>query len=223
MEYRNIIIILALFLITFFISGCTSGGTEQTTKTPQCRDVQTSYESQEEYAKTEYYTETVPYTDQECEQKTLVYSVTNFIVESSVCNTQEEVCHKSYPVIGCTDKTVYCVDRDVICTLSLNNLDTERGSWTYTFSFFKLETNRVLTTATVSDWLYPQTSRTIRATGKITSKDEINTRYSCSYAATYEPTKQICRDVIKYKDVQKERQVTAYRPVTKYKTEQKCE
>jgi hypothetical protein len=228
------VFLAAIVLTVLFTSGCTSqtggitGSDQKTTTTEQnvvnnCRDVQVPYETQEEYAKTEYYTETVPYTDRECEQKTLVYSITDFTLGASVCNEQEEVCHQSYPILGCVDKTLYCVDRTVSCYLKINNLDDERGSWTIKFDFMKSGSSSVEATDTSSNWLYPHSSGTIGGSGKITTKELLDTAYTCRYSVTNEPTKEICRDVIKYKDVQKERQVTAYKPVTKYRTEQKCD
>ena len=121
-----VVIVIALFVYSWS-QGITESSTEL--QKPNCRDVQVPYESQEEYVKTEYYTETVPYTDQECEYKDLVHSITDFTFVSSVCNKQEEVCHKSYPVIGCVDKTTYCVDRTITCSVKLDNYDDERGSW----------------------------------------------------------------------------------------------
>ncbi len=222
----HIFIIVVIAII--FASGCSDSQASRTghsisSSVPQCKDVKVPYESQEEYLKTEYYTETVPYTDQECEAKKLVYSVTNFMNIPSVCNKQEEVCHKSYPILGCTDKTVYCVDRSVYCSLNLNNLDDERGTWSFKFDFFKRGSNSVDATGkNTNKWLYPHTSETIYGIGRITKKELLTTTYTCRYYVTNEPTKQICRDVIKYRDIKKERQVTAYRPVTKYRTEKKC-
>ena len=121
---RPTICLLILFTFFFLLIGCNKTSYQQ-----KCEEIEVPYETQEEYTKTEYYTETVPYTDQECKNKDLIYSITDFKIDSSKCNQQEEVCHKSYPILGCTDKTVYCVDRTVLCSLTLNNLDDERGNW----------------------------------------------------------------------------------------------
>ena len=51
-----------------------------------CQEVRTSYEEQEEYLKTEYYTETVPYTIEECDDVDLIYSMTDSKWDYATCN-----------------------------------------------------------------------------------------------------------------------------------------
>ncbi len=221
------IVVFVLAVIMFTNGSITQTGnvlnTESASKTPVCRTVQTPYESQEEYMKTEYYTETVPYTDRVCETKNLIYSITDFTLMANVCDKKIEEC-TDYTFGICTSKTTYCIGRSVACSLILNNLDDESGSWTIGFKFFKQGSTSIDATDTVSKQLYPRASeKIIGGTDQITTKDPLNTLYTCTYQVTQTPTKQVCRDVIKYKDVQKERQVTAYRPVTKYTTEQKCD
>ena len=63
----------------------------------------------------------------------------------------------------------------------------------------------------------------VYGSGRITDKEEINTQYTCIYRVTRVAQKQVCRDVLKYKEVERSRDVTAYRPVTKYKTERQCD
>ncbi len=227
----KIIAVISVFVILFIILfyfldlfGTVSFGSTQSQESEEtCRDVEVPYETTEEFIKTEYYTETVPYTDQECTDKKLIYSITDFVRDYSTCNEKEEVCHQSYPIIGCTDKTVYCVDRRVSCSLTVNNLDDEEGTWDITFKFFVRGSDSTAATDSTSGWLYPRTSETFTGVGRITSKELLDTSYTCSYYVADEPTKQVCRDVIKYKEVQKSREVTAYRPVTKYRTEEKCD
>lgn len=217
-------ILLALFILSVFLtSGCITG---QVTG-PICKNVEVPYESQEEYMKTEYYTETVPYTDTVCESKDLPYSVTGFVLEYNTCNQKKKEC-KSTAILGIPyDCIEYCVDRSISCSLNLNNLDTEEsGTWRILFSFYEVGTGNTIKTREVSKFLYPQTSKTIVGSSRIQSEGlngDANKELTCSYNVKSIPTKQVCRDVIRYKEVQKERQVTAYRPVTKYKTEQVCE
>ncbi|MCK4551262.1 MAG: hypothetical protein KAT91_04865, partial [Candidatus Aenigmarchaeota archaeon] len=190
----SLFVLFLLFMSLIFVSGCTSAPTGNLLSS-KCEEIQVPYETQEEYLKTEYYTETVPYTDIECQTKNLVYSITNFVMTSSKCNKQEEVCHKSYPVLGCVDKTVYCVDRTVSCSITINNMDDERGSWTIDFTFFKVGSNSVEKTDSVSEWLYPKTTETVFGAGRIKTKELLETTYTCRYSVSNEPTKQVCRDV----------------------------
>jgi hypothetical protein len=185
----------------------------------QCRDVSVPYELQEEYVKTEYYTETVPYTDKECESKVLIYSMDN-LAGAEKCNQKLDECQKYFLGV-CTEKKTYCLDTTVFCSVDVNNMDDERG--TLTIQFNALSDNTYAGKTVVSQTLYPHSTETIRGQIQITTKEPIYTTHSCTYSVPNEPTKQVCRDVTKYKDVQKERQVTAYRPVTKYRTENQCD
>lgn len=192
-----------------------------------CSNVQVPYEEQEEYLKTEYYTETIPYTDKECETKDLPYSVDNTAFDYNTCNQQEDLCIEYFLGI-CTEKKTYCIDRSASCSLDLRNLDGEEsGTWTIKHLFLEQGTSNVIKTSESSIYLYPQTSKRVSGQIRITSQGETGDANknigSCNYQVLRVPTKQVCRDVIKYKDIQKERQVTAYRPVIKYRIERKCE
>ncbi|MFH1127340.1 MAG: hypothetical protein V1718_04495, partial [archaeon] len=95
------------------------------------------------------------------------------------------------------------------CTIT--NLDSEGGTFSMRIGF-NVGSQQLDTTE--SRYIYPQSSETFSY--------RYDTKMNGCFCIENVPTKQVCRDVIKYKEVQKERQVTAYRPVTKYKTEQKC-
>lgn len=182
---------------------------------PTCRSE--PYQEQEAYTKTEYYTETVPYTAQECQAKKLGYSVTDFTLVSNTCNQKLEEC-TDYTLGFCTSKIKYCVDRTVVCSLRFNNLDTEtRGIWEVRIDFKKSGSSNVADSDNGNLAVYPSDSGTYSFTGRITTKEPYEQSYTCDYHVLTEATKQICRDVIKYREVQRSREVTAYRPVTKYK------
>ena len=223
-----IAIILAFLFFTGKIGG--SSGTPSITKedyaagstqTKRCSDVQVPYETQEEYMKTEYYTETVPYTDQECENKKLVYNVEDFAMDYQTCLKTEDKCIK-YTLGICTQKETYCIDKEISCSLTINNLDNENGYWYFDFQFKDAATNNIAETNSRGSSIYPQSSQLYQASAEFTGRENAEKTYTCTYSFTNIPTKQVCRDVIKYKEIQKTRQVTAYKPVTKYKTEQKC-
>lgn len=160
---------------------------------PKCRDIQVAYEAQEEYMKTEYYTETVPYTDRECESKRLVYKK-----ETGTCQDRQS------GLFGLGDQPA-----KYSCTIT--NLDNEGGTFSMRIGFNV--GNQQLET-TQSKYIYPQSSATFSY--------EVDATIDSCYCSEQVPTKQVCRDVIKYREIQKQRQVTAYKPVTKYRTEQRC-
>ena len=208
-----VIVVVALINSNSSMTGnVINSGNNEPTKS--CKDVQVPYDYLEEYQ------ETVPYTDRECESKNLAYSIDNFVVESNTCNKYEDDCHKWFLGL-CTDKTTYCVDKSVSCSLLLRNLDTEeRGSWTIRFSFYESGTSNIIKNEDVNLFLYPQSQDTIRGTTRIQSAGvdgDANKQVTCSYLAANIPTKQVCRDVTKYKEV------TKTRTITRYRTENKCE
>lgn len=187
---------LFLILVINLIYGCTTTGNVVAPQQPKCRDVNVPYEAQEEYMKTEYYTETVPYTDEECEDKQLIYKM-----EKGSCQDRQS------GLFGLGDKPAKY-------SCEITNLDSEGGTFSVTIGFIT-EDNQELEKS-LNKYIYPQSTETFSY-----EVDAGINRCYCSEKSI--PTKQICRDVIKYREVQRERQVTAYRPVTKYKTEQKCD
>ena len=190
--------IVVLFFLFIIFTGRTSvystGAATSSSKTiPNCKNVQIPYESQEEYLKTEYYTETVPYTDTECESKLLVYKV-----QKGSCVNRED--------------NFFADDEPAKYSCTITNLDNEGGQFSMRIGF---NVNGQQLEETQSRYIYPQSSETFRI--------ERDASIQNCYCAENVPTKQVCRDVIKYQEIQRERQVTAYKPVTKYRTEQKCE
>lgn len=155
--------------------------------TPNCQQV--PYEEQEEYMKMEYYTESVPYTDQECENK-------NFVYKKSFGECKD----RQSGLFGLGDQPA-----KFSCTLT--NLDNEGGTFSVKIGF---DIGDQEITETQSRYIYPQSSATFSYERDLS----IN---SCICLEQEIPSKQICRDVIRYNEVQRERQVTAYRPVTKYR------
>ena len=212
-------VVLAIVIIVIFafsnsqISNTSNNNQNQETK-KSCKDVQVPYDYLEEYQ------ETVPYTDRECETKELAYSITNFVMGYNTCNKQEYICKDTFLGI-CTEKTYYCVDRSVSCSINLKNLDTEeRGTWQITFNYLDQNTRNTIKSEIRSEFLYPQTEETLTSAVRVTStgvEGDANKDTTCTYQATNVPTKQVCRDVTKYKEV------TKTRTVTRYRTEEKCE
>ncbi|MFT4308989.1 MAG: hypothetical protein ACMXYL_00705 [Candidatus Woesearchaeota archaeon] len=222
-----ILIILSALAIIFLLSISNIGYLYSTNiNDPICRYVQIPYEAQESYLRTEYYVESVPYTHSECEEKDIPYSIESFRFLSNNCNQVQEICNKFFLGI-CTEKTTFCIDRTVSCTLDLTNLDSEeRGYFTVRFNFFEQGSNNYIKHSDDSRLVYAQTRSSFSGSVRIISEGEdgdANKQLSCNHVLLRKPTKTVCRDVIQYRDVQRERQVTAYRPITKYRSEQICD
>lgn len=195
-----------------------------------CREIEVPYEEQEEYLKTEYYTETVPYTETECEEEELSYRSSHDDLERDVeCINSHEECAETYiDWLGrekCKRYETVCDEYREYVSFEITNLDTEKGYWQIEWKKF-CRANQPLCSI--------ETYETIIITGLWLDPTETKTSsYSIDYDAKgqeylyayllYIPTKQICEEVTRYKEVQRTKQITAYRPVTKYKSEEVCE
>ncbi|MEE9174973.1 MAG: hypothetical protein V3U19_02240 [Thermodesulfobacteriota bacterium] len=193
------------------------------TKTP-CREVEVPYETEDEYLKTEYYSETVPYTETECSDTELVYrSTIENIGRNVVCSDSHEECVKK--TLGvCTSTETVCDKYTETASFSITNLDTKAGTWGIKWWKACRSDQQFCTgpkTEIGSATVYLDPTET-KPTSKSITYDAKAQEYLFSGFKSI-PTKQVCKDVTKYKEVQKERQVTAFKTVTKYRTETVCE
>lgn len=225
-------VIILFFAATKFMTPTVEQGSSESHKSSgnlnsqvdrNCRDEQVAYNDSEQYAKTEYYTESVPYTDNECINTNLIYSITNAHWSPYACNHVSTQCNDPH-WWGCGNSTSFCTDQTLTFSVDVNNLDDNPGTWTINIKFFRPD-GSLYKAIPLTQSLYPRSTQTYTATTEITSDSpsgDANKAYTANYQETLIPTKQICHDVTKYKNVQRERQVTDYRPVTKYKTERVC-
>jgi hypothetical protein len=188
-----------------------------------CRDTQVPYDYLEEY------TDTVPYTKQVCETKDLIYRSTasgnqDGLQRDVKCIDSHQECKESHKT-WLTGKEV-CDRYETVCdtyrettSFSITNLDTEKGQWGFEWQSH-CRTNQPLCTSTTSEvqrvgWLYLDPTETKSDTHSI--EYDAKGQKVLYIQFTHIPTKQVCRDVIDYKEV------TKTRTVTRYRTEQVCE
>jgi len=191
-----IIAVVVIVGVVIYVSNSNSRITGNVVNDNQqnCYEEEVPYEEQEEYLKIEYYTETIPY---EAEIP-LTYDADHFDTVES---------HDTGFVYGCGSLTNY-----VKCyRIGIMNLDTVGG-------IFNLKCDM----RTLSDEFSQQLSRYVKPgeTEVLMCEADVDFGEDVEledYIVT-PPTKKETR----YKDVQRERQVTAYRPVTKYKTKIVC-
>ena len=193
-----------------------------------CRVVEVPYEEQEEYARTEYYTETIPYSDEDCEIEELS-SRTSDMIRDVVCIDSHEECQESHTNFWGNE---VCDRMETICdeyredgSIEIENLDDEAGYWYYEWRRM-CRSNQPLCTrenyeVVYSSVSYIEPTETETITSSITYN--LNAQEYLWFLITDTPIKTNCETITKYKDVQRERQVTAYRPVTKYRTETICD
>lgn len=186
---RAMIIFLFLFLAISVI-GCSQQVTPSTI-TPQkiCKEVQIPYEAQEKY------TDKEPYETVECHK--------------------EEFDHAIF-ISSCSDSSLLGIV-PAIAKCKIRNNENEVGLFMIKAGFAcnKGCTNgcysyasKLLTVYAYGTETFTQTDSNIHI-----AQDECK----CVCEVTDAPTKQICENVVKYRDV------TKYRTVIKYRTEEKCE
>ncbi len=175
-----------------------------------CRDVQEPYQA------TETYTETVPYTETVCETKQLIYkSTADNMTRNVVCTKSHQEC-QNYVLGICSSWNTVCDEYTETATLEITNLDTERGNWNFQWQSY-CRWNQPLCKGTENVGSFQSmiidpsstSSRTTSITYPSNGQEVLYVNF------TYIPTKQVCRDVTNYKDVQRTRTVTQYRTVTK--------
>lgn len=141
------------------------------------------------YSEQEVYYETVPYTDRVCEDKELVYKQ-----ERGTC-------------VGKSDGYLGVGARPMSYSCTITNLDTEAKIFTMKIG---LNIGEQQLFDTLSYYIYPQSSKEFAYAEDIGGE-------SCFCVLEEIPTKSVCRDVIKNKEVRKTR------TVTKYRTEKQCD
>lgn len=231
---------MLVIITAIFISGCTGSASstgQSISSTPKCENVQVPYTEQEEYTKTESYTESVPYTDTECTNINMIYKIENIPTTNDCmqydCARYDSICVEQ----GCARKGIFgnceqyecvkytqkCAENKCIkftehCGIKIINQERESAAFNIEFNKYSYDTKSSLNIETNTVYVDALDSRSYYWDFMFLPTESV----TCYYRLTNQPQRQECKDVIKYRDVQKEKQVTAYRPVTKYKTEQKC-
>ena len=183
--FSIVLVIICSVIIIINLNPSTTGNVVKTFQ--NCRDVQVPYEEQEEYLKTEYYTETIPYED----EVPLEYI------------SSKKSSWWGYQCALWNYKLCYQIE--------VTNIDTIGGTFEATCNFRTLNNEF---SDTITKYVKPGNMEILECTADIDIGEDIEARYSVN-----PPTKT----ETKYKDVQRERQVTAYRSVTKYRIEEKCD
>ena len=197
-----------------------SSGQQDTQTSQNCRDVQVPYEKQVTDSKT------VQYTEQECETKQLSYRSSDEgdqMKREVVCIEDHKECKESHENfwgnIVCDREETICDEYRETASFEITNLDNERGSWSFEWRA-SCRANQPLCNINNFEKLAEY--------GLLIDPTETkSSSYSITYDTkgqkflyvyfTYIPTKQICRDITKYKEVPETK------TIIEYKTEQKCD
>jgi len=187
----GVLVVIIIGAIVLVVIGSNSNITGEAIKSfegdnqQSCNEVEIPYEDQEEYLKTEYYTETVPYEDR------IPLQYGDSLLDERSC--------------GSLTNYKKCFD------VAVMNLDTVGGIFAISCNFRTLKRELY---DSKSLYVKPGNTETFNCVADVNLGEDVELTYDVT-----PPTKS----VTKYKDMQRERQVTAYRLVTKYKTEIVCE
>ena len=160
----------------------------------KCYNEKVPYETQEEYLKTEYYTETIPY-EKEIDLE--------YESDFEILNTYDDGL-----LYGCGSLFDYAVCFRFI----IYNKDYLGGTFGVDCEMVTLYDDFYYDSGEI--YIQPGEVETILCEANV----DLGTDVKLENFKITPPTKT----ELAYKEVQRERQVTAYRPVTKYRTEEVC-
>lgn len=207
----SILLLVILIAVVMFISGCTESNiirneSLQDDNKPECRMVQVPKEV------TETYMETVQYTEHVCEFKELSFkdSRDNMVIQRD-CIADHEECIK-YVVGICTSKKTVCDEYRLYCEYEITNLDSERGIWSVSWTHnCELPSCKVISSINYMPEGYSQMIDPTESRRVLSYLNYDSEEYPyCSPRITYIPTKEVCRDELRYKEIPKTRTTTRY-------------
>lgn len=179
-----------------------------------CKEIQVPYDAQESY------TEQEPYAEEVCEYKELIYRVDDieyYPFNNGGCYATEEDCIDYNWYGGCSEKVEYCVGKNTQCSVTVNNLDNEKGYWSFDFNIREVGGGEIVDTLNAGYTIIPQNGQDFWVTESFEGREDADKDYYCTVDNINVPQKQECETVTKYEPV------TKTRTVTKYRTETVCE
>jgi len=185
------------------------------------------YTEKEPYTETETYLDTEPYTDQDCSEADLKSVIelddTDSVCINEICDSNTQVCVDTNWYGGCIkyqDQCTHkaCTKYKLMCKVSVQNIDDNYGVWV--ISGYEYFYNTRQRGDLIKDIQVPvQPTKTGMASWEYTF--DAGESVGCSYDVKTTPTKSVCRDIIKTKNVEKTREVTKYKDVEKQRAETK--
>ena len=111
-----------------------------------------------------------------CIVNKISYSLGNF-QEIQICNTYENE---------------NCINKEIICSADINNLDSEiTGDFTLKFKFMQKETQTLLAEITQTQTIEKNSENTFSAS-KVFDRETANSEISCSFQILQVPSREIC-------------------------------
>ncbi len=188
------------------LTGNVIGGINEATTKLECK--------QQTYEKTEVYTESLPFTEEECEEIPLKYleewqnNPRQCINE--ICDQHEQYCVDKNWLGNCiqfAERCTHsaCTKYEQKCDLKIENIDDEPGVWKIEGYIWDDDFNR-LGELVKEVQIYVQPTKSNIATWSFVYN--AGESKSCSKRIIVVPQKRVCENVIAYKDVEKTRAVT---------------
>ena len=193
------------------------------------------YSAQESYQDTEpsveHYTETVPYTDQDCTGVDMIYKISwlgsgqTQTCLNTQCSSYNQVCD-SYNWLGnCNSYSPRCASYECVkynnhCAITVDNKESQGLNLQLQVQKYNRDTQTSEDVSGYSTNYYVSPLDTLTITWDFVSIPPNSV--SCIYNVLNNPTKQVCQEVTKYRQQDEVRTiqntVTRYRTVTKYCT-----
>ena len=215
----SLLVIVAIVVVVALMNsnGSMTGNVINSNNEQNCKDVQVPYND------TEYYSDKEPYTDQECNPLDWVYKI-DLTTNTAKCIQQEctayaQVCSEKNFWGNCVEwkngdcENYKCVKYQKDCGITVTNQEKEQLYLNMNLQKYDFDTKERTTVTNRDIYVSPLDKNEVRWEYTYLPTDSVG----CVYEPKNYPTRQECRDVIKYKDVQKTKIVTRYR------TETKCE
>ena len=119
-------------------------------------------------------------TSENCAESQISYSLTNFQTNSNCITFENEV----------------CTNKDVSCSLDVNNLDSQTsGNFVINFRFFNYANSELIEERQISNFVEAQNSQLFTTTINIQSQGadgNANQEISCSFSSVEIPRREIC-------------------------------
>ncbi len=161
------------------------------------------------------YNEREPYIDEHCKNiklKSIIeWGVSDSVCVNQICDKTESYCvEKNFwgNCIEFRDRCIHyaCTKYRMDCNINIDNIDDEGGTWNFKCYSINYETGIKNYIDDISVYVKP----TRTAIGSWSFKYDAGESVGCKYELLDYPTKEVCENVIVYKNVEKTGEETRY-------------
>ena len=161
------------------------------------------------------YADREPYSDKDCTQQTLKSVSTSFssninCIERNICTHYSQYCIDKNWLGNCIEYSQSCDNwgcskSETSCTLTLKNIDDTAGSWT--IELLVQNSKGGIHPNQQTDTIQPTLEKTFTFSYP---NDYIGESTWCNWNYINQPTKSVCENVLKYRDIEKTKEEIRY-------------